>query len=193
MDTMLRTLAWVDYRFAVLLTVLLPLGLLVWALVRGSGAIAHLLTIYWRVASLLAISVYLLVPGWGVGYLTGVLARILIPVSLWFWADLNEEIDDQPERALKLAFTSWRWATSFYCVAGAILTLPFIPCTVGGATAYCELWREAPVRYAQLLHPNQTPGFLGFLGATGLFFYTLYFLYFLVFRLTKQGRTAMEQ
>jgi len=60
-------------------------------------AIQRLLTIYWRVSSLLAITIYLLIAALPVGFISGLMARILIPISLWFWVDLNEEIEDQPE------------------------------------------------------------------------------------------------
>ena len=56
------------------------------------------MTIYWRVASLLAITVYLMIGGLSVSFVTALLAKILIPLSLWFWVDLNEEIREQPKR-----------------------------------------------------------------------------------------------
>jgi len=62
-------------------------------------AIQRLLTIYWRVSSLLAITIYLLIAALPVGFISGLMARILIPISLWFWVDLNEEIEDQPRGA----------------------------------------------------------------------------------------------
>ncbi|ERN42523.1 protein of unknown function (DUF3177) [Rubidibacter lacunae KORDI 51-2] len=193
-DLWFRPLVWADYRLAVLFTVILPLVLLLWSLIRNAIAMQSLMLVYWRVASLLAISVYLLIPGWRIGFLTGLLARIFIPISLWFWVDLNEEIDDQPPRPLKLALTAWRWAVTLYCLLGAAITLPFANCIFGSelASPYCQVWREAPLLYKQMLHPNQTPGFLGFIGGIGLFFYGLSLLYFLVFRLTKSGRTALE-
>jgi len=46
---------------------------------------------------LLAITIYLLIAALPVGFISGLMARILIPISLWFWVDLNEEIEDQPE------------------------------------------------------------------------------------------------
>jgi len=45
---------------------------------------------------LLAITIYLLIAALPVGFISGLMARILIPISLWFWVDLNEEIEDQP-------------------------------------------------------------------------------------------------
>jgi hypothetical protein len=107
---LLESLVWTDYRLAVLFTVFLPLVLLVWAFIRKSEAIQLLLTIYWKVASLLMITVYLMIGGFSIGFITGLMARILIPMTLWFWEDLNEEIREQPNSALRFAFVSWRWA-----------------------------------------------------------------------------------
>ena len=55
-----RPLVWTDYRLAVLFTVLIPLVLLVWSSINGTESIVRLLVIYWRVASLLMITVYLM-------------------------------------------------------------------------------------------------------------------------------------
>lgn len=195
-ETLFRQLAWMDYRLAVIFTVLIPIGLLIWSFVAKVESMQRLLGIYWKVASLLMVTVYLMIPSWSVGYLTGLLSRILIPISLWFWIDLNEEIRDQRASRLKLLFTSWRWAMTAYCAVGALINLPFVSCAFSATTrqgAYCQVWLEAPNRYQQLFHSNSSPGFLGFLGATGLVVYGVYLASFLAFRLARQGRIAIEQ
>ncbi len=192
-----RPLVWMDYRLALLLTVVLPLVLLIWALFQRKEALYKLAIIYWRVASLLMITIYLLIPGWKVGFITSFAARILIPIALWFWVDLNEEIRDLPKSALKLLFTSWRWATTFYCILGAIASAIFLPCGLfekNLATDFCQVWLEAPTIYRQFLHPKPgNEGFLGFVGAVCLIIYVIYLVYFVLIRLGKQGRSALEQ
>lgn len=193
---LLQSLVWMDYRLAVLFTVLLPLILLIWAFVQQSEAIQRLLIIYWRVASLLAITVYLMIGNVPLSFISGILARILIPVSLWFWVDLNEEIDEQRQTPLKLSFTAWRWAVSFYSLLGAIASIPFLQCafsTTTFQTSFCQAWLQPPLGYKNLIHAGYTNGFLGFLGVTGLIIYLLYFGYFVLVRLAKQGRSAVEQ
>jgi hypothetical protein len=190
---LLRSLVWMDYRLAVVFTVILPLVLLIWALLKRAEAMQRLLIIYWRVASLLAITVYLMIGGFPFSFLTSLMARVLIPIGLWFWADLNEEIDDQPRNQLKLAFTSWRWATTVYCALGAIATLPFLQCAFSRAafaTPFCQVWFDPPFGFKNAFHPNYTPGFLGFLGIAALIIYLLYLGHFVIFRLARQGRTA---
>ncbi|NJN01220.1 MAG: DUF3177 family protein [Leptolyngbyaceae cyanobacterium SL_1_1] len=194
--SVLQTLVWTDYRLAVLFTVILPLILLIWTFIKKSEAIGHLLTIYWKVASLLAITVYLMIGGFAFSFITALMARILIPLSLWFWEDLNEEIDDHRITPLKLAFAGWRWAITLYSVVGAFLEVSFLRCAFSKAafsSAACQTWLEPPLLYKEYFHAGTTYGFLGFLGIVGLVVYLLSLGYFVFFRLGKQGRTATYQ
>jgi hypothetical protein len=194
-DLWFRPFVWLDYRLAFLFAVIIPLVLLVWSLIEESQAAQRLLIIYWRVASLLMITVYLMIPAWGISFITSIVARLLIPISLWFWVDLNDDIKDLSDRPFKWVLTSWRWAISLYCVIGAIAIFPFASCAISEtnlATPFCKVWFEAPWLYQQIFHSNSKPGFLGFLGMIGLFFYVLYFASFLLLRLPKQGRSAID-
>ncbi|MBD2743576.1 DUF3177 family protein [Coleofasciculus sp. FACHB-1120] len=191
-----RPLVWMDYRLALLFTVIIPLILLIWAFIQKADAMVRLLIIYWRVSSLLAITIYLMIAGWPISYVSSFFARLLIPISLWFWVDINDEIDDQPLRPLKLALTAWRWAVSVYLTLGALAFLPFLSCAFSpGAVQkpFCNVWLEAPRMYKQYFHPSYTPQFLGFLAMVGLVIYVLYLSYFVLIRLGKEGRSAMEQ
>lgn len=195
-DFWLQPWVWLDYKIAVLFTVIAPLILFIWSIVRKNTVAIQLLLIYWRVASLLMITVYLMIPGWSFGFLSGFAARLLIPVALWFWVDINEELLDQPPNLFKLLLTGWRWAVSIYCAIGTFALIPFLSCafsTSAMATPFCRVWLEAPFYYYQLFHANSNPGLLGFLGLVGLTVYLLYFGSFLLTRLGKRGRSAMEQ
>ncbi len=195
-DVWFRSLVWMDYRLAVLFTVLIPLVLLIWAFVQKADGIQRLLTIYWRVSSLLMITIYLMIGGFGVSFISSLMARILIPISLWFWVDLNDEIEYASDEALKFVFTSWRWATSIYCAFGALLTLPFLGCAFAETalqTPYCKVWLEAPLLYQRYFHNDTPNGSLGFIGIIGLIFYILCLGYFVLVKLGKQGRTAAPQ
>lgn len=194
--SVLQQLVWTDYRLAVVFTVLIPLLLLVWALVQRQEPVQQLLVIYWKVSSLLAITVYLMIAGLAVSFVSAFIARCLIPLSLWFWADLNEEIREQPPGALKLALTSWRWAITFYCGLGLLFQIPFLRCGFSKqalAEATCQVWLEAPQLYKSYFHPDLTNGFLGFFGVLGLIIYLLSLGYFVFFRLGRQGRSALNQ
>ena len=197
MDIWFRPLVWMDYRLGVLIAVIIPFILLIWVSFQRQEAMQRLLIIYWRVASLLMITVYLLIPDWRIGFVTGFAARLLIAISLWFWADLNEEIRDIPQNIIKLTFTSWRWAITAYCVLSAIAKSIFLPCSFSSTaveTGFCQVWLEAPQAYRNFFHTKPgNEGFLGFLGAVGLVIYIIYLAYFVLIRLGKQGRSALEQ
>lgn len=196
MDVWFKPLVWMDYRLAVLFTVIIPLTLLIWALVQKAQTVQRLLMIYWRVASLLLITVYLMIASLPIGFITATMARILIPISLWFWADINEEINDLPQRSLKLGLKSWRWAVTVYNIVGVIAQIPFLGCAFGGnaiSQPFCRVWLEPPWRYKEIFHSGSSTGLLGFIGIVGLIIYVLCLSYFVLFKLGKQGRSAMEQ
>lgn len=189
-------LVWMDYRLAFLFMVVAPLVLLIWAFVQKVEAIQRLLIIYWRVASLMAITLYLLIGALPIAFITGWLARILVPTSLWYWADLNEEIREQRSKSLKLTMTSWRWAVSVYCGLSALVQLPILGCAVQTSAqiqsdAVCRTWLEPAWLYREYFHGATQPWFLGFLGIAGLIVYTLYFGYFVFFKSGKRKRSAM--
>lgn len=193
-----RQLVWTDYRLAVLFAVLVPLVLLVWAFVLKNEAMQHLLTIYWRVSSLLLVTVYLMIAALPIGFVSGLLARILIPISLWFWADLNEEIEDQRRTPLKWTLTSWRWGITIYCGLGVLFQLTSVRCALMPKAAmvdspFCQAWLGPPWGFKEYFHANTGVGFLGFLGVAGLVIYVLYLSYFVFFRLGRQGRSATQQ
>ncbi|MCH2048122.1 MAG: DUF3177 family protein [Trichodesmium sp. ALOHA_ZT_67] len=191
----LKTLIWMDYRLAVLLTVVIPLFLLIWAFVKKSEAIQNLLIIYWRVASLLAISLYLMIAAVPISFLTSLIARFLIPISLWFWVDLNEEIRDLRNSPLKASLTSWRWACTTYNLLGIILQIPFVVCGFKShnqllSDPSCRVWLDPPWLFKQIFHPDWPPEFIGFLGFSGLVIYTIFLSYFILVKLQRQGRSA---
>lgn len=188
-----RPYVWMDYWLELLFVLIIPIILLIWAFVQKSEAMQRLLMIYWRVASLLAISIYLMIGGLGVGFISALMARILVPMALWFWVDINDEIEYHPQGALKLIFTSWRWATTVYCSLGALALLPFLRCAFSASmlkTPDCSVWLEAPLVFKEYFHHNSTPAFLGFLGIVTLGFYILYLSYFVAFKLSKYGRST---
>ncbi|MEH1906267.1 MAG: DUF3177 family protein [Nostoc sp.] len=191
-----RPFVWIDYRLAVLFLVIIPLILLIWAFVQKAESIQRLLTIYWRISSLVAITIYLMIAQYPVSFISGLMARILIPISLWFWVDLNDEIEYQTSGSLKFIFTSWRWATTVYCILGTLAFIPFLGCAFSGnvlKTPYCSVWFEAPLLFKEYFHANTKAEFLGFLGITSLVIYVVYLSYFVLIKLGKQGRSATPQ
>jgi hypothetical protein len=191
-----RWLVWLDFRLALFFCLVIPLVLFIWAFAHKAQTMQHLLAIYWRVASLLGITLYLAIAQYPISFISGLMARILIPLSLWFWVDLNDEIEYQPSSLLKLMFIVWRWATTFYFALGAIALVPFLGCAFSGSAIksnYCQVWFEAPLFFKGVFHANTKTPFLGVLGILGLIIYVLFLGYFVLIKLGKQGRTAVDQ
>lgn len=188
-----RPYIWMDYRLELLFALIIPVILLIWVFVQKAEPMQRLLMIYFRVASLLAITIYLMIGGFGVGFISALMARIFIPIALWFWVDINDEIEYHPQSPLKLIFTSWRWATTVYCSLGALALLPFLRCAFSAnaiKTPYCSVWLEAPLIFKDYFHHNSKPAFLGFLGIVTLGFYVVYLSYFVAVKLNKYGRST---
>ena len=77
-DLLYRSLVWLDYRLAAVFSFGLPLVLLIWAALRRNGAMVRLLTIYWKVSSLLVITALLFTDGRPLGYLLAGAAQLLV-------------------------------------------------------------------------------------------------------------------
>jgi hypothetical protein len=201
-DLLYRSLVWLAVRLGLLFAVGLPLVLVVWAAVRREGALARLLGLYWKVASLLLIALLLLTNRAALGATLLVLAPLLILGVLWFWVDINEELADSPlDRALPLTVRIWRWSLSFFCLGLSALAATALPCQGAGMGApLCRAWLEAPSQlhgvlaqvFAFVFGGTWSPPLAGFLGYAGLAAYGVGLLQWLLVRLPRQGRVAGE-
>lgn len=202
-DSLYRSLVWLDYRLAVLFSVGLPLVLLLWAVLRRERALVRLLGIYWKVASLLLITVLLLTDRRPAGLVLAVIAQLLIVVSLWFWVDLNEELADLPPwRPLPLTVRIWRWAITFWAVLGALFSATALGCLDAArlAAPRCAVWVQPPAElhrhvagvFGFVFGGQWTPGVAAFVGYLALVGYAVGLLQWLLVRLPRQGRVAGE-
>lgn len=162
----MATWVWWDFRVAVVLTVIVPLVLLLAA--RGIPHLFRLLVTYWRVSSLLAITVYLMIGGLPLSFITGTAARLLIVGSLWFWRGLSLAIESDRTWPC-LAFRGWRWLTTVYMAIGVCFSGAFLPCAFQQTLApSCTVWFEPPLAYRALFHPQLDLRLLGSVGLIGL-------------------------
>jgi hypothetical protein len=196
-------LVWLALHVAVLFTVGVPLVLLVWASLKREPALVRLLSIYWKVASLLLIADLLLTDRRPIGFVLLVLAPLLVLVSLWFWVDLNEELADLPPwRPLPLTVRIWRWGVSFWAVIGAALSATALACmdVARMDSPRCSVWLHPPLELHQHLETvfdfvfggQWTPAVAAFIGYVGLLAYVVGLLQWLLVRLPKLGRVAGE-
>ncbi len=182
----LTAAVWLDYRLAVLLTVILPLILLVWAFLVGLRPLIQLLIVYWRVSSLLAVTVYLMMASLPVSFLTGAMARLLIVICLWFWPEWSRALQQSKSWAARL-FLLWRWSVTVYMGLGILFSGAFVPCAFQGSlSAACRAWLAPPLGFREIFHPQVPVEVLGRVGAVGLVAYLLYSVYF-VWRLRPGG------
>ena len=194
-----RALVWLTYRLAATFAVGVPLVLLIWSAWRREPMVMRLLGIYWKVASLMAISLLLLTDQRPLGYATAVVAPLLMVISLWFWVDINEELADQPTwRPLPLAVKVWRWAFSAYGLLSLGMSVTGLGCMQQLDSPTCFTWLEAPqgihglaaTVFNFLFGGMWTEAVAAFVGYVALVAYLAGLLQWLLVRLPRYGRVA---
>lgn len=203
-DSLYRTLVWLDVRLGLLFAVGLPLVLLIWSAVRRQGSLLRLLGLYWKVSSLLFIGLLLHVANQPLAYGLVLLAQLLMVAAVWFWVDLNEELQDLPPwRPLPLTVRIWRWCLTFQSLASAVLASTALGCLLSPAaagTARCLVWRQPPQQLNALtdrgldfvIGGDWNPTMAAFAGYLALLGYVVGLLQWLLVRLPRQGRVAGE-
>ena len=198
-DLPYRSLVWLTYRLGATFALGLPLVLLVWASIRKEGVIARLMGIYWKVASLLVITLLLLTDQRPLGYVTAVLAPVLMTISVWFWVDLNEELADRPLRhPLVLTVRLWRWSLSGFSLLATAVAVKSLSCVSALQGTDCKAWLEAPKGLHGVLAQvfdfffggDWNEAVAAFLGYVMLVAYAVGLLQWLLMRLPRQGRVA---
>ena len=196
-----RVLVWLTYRLAATMALGLPLVLLIWSTWRGDSVVQRLLGLYWKVASLMMISLLLLTDERPLGYVTAVVAPVLMVVSVWFWVDLNEELADQPPwRPLPLTVRLWRWALSGFGVISLAMTATGLRCMESSSSSNCAAWLEAPQGLHRVVETlfdfvfggQWSEAVAAFVGYVALVAYLAGFLQWLLVRLPRHGRVAGE-
>jgi hypothetical protein len=194
-ESFIRQMVWLDFRLAIIFLVFAPLLLLFWAYKAKTESIKRSLMIYWQVASLLGITVYMMMGSLPIAFLSGLAGRILIPISLWFWEDLNEDISTMRGK-VKHYYIAWRWAVTVYCAIAAGYSLLFSNCAFSPSDrlgSMCKIWFEPPLGFKAIFHGGVSVENLAFFGIVGLIVYSLFFAAFVVFSLPKQGRIAFRE
>ena len=194
-----RTLVWLTYRLSAIFAFGLPLILFCWSFIRKEGSILKLLTIYWKSSVLLAISILLFTGNIKIAFLTSFLAPFFMVGSIWFWIDLNEEINDLPStRPLPLTFKIWRWSINFWGLLYAFISFQALSCITVVKKLNCNAWYEIPSNFHQkakvilqfLFGANWSEPLAGFIGYFLLIIFLVGFIQWLLIRLPKQGRVA---
>ena len=195
-----RSLVWTDFRVAVALFVVVPFGLLAASVAarvprepddrsKSAETVLRLMTSYWQASSLLLLTVALNIQEANFGVFAGLAAQAMIAVSLWWWSDLNEELDETP---LSRAFRAWRLPTSVAAAGGVVVQLPFQGC-VGAESlagdAFCAPWLEPPKFAAGLVGLDASPA-LGAVADIGCLLYFAVLSYYATVLLPTVGRSG---
>ncbi len=196
-----RILVWLTYRLAAIFAVGLPLVILIWAYIRKEASMVRLLTIYWKIASLMGISMLLLTNERPIGYITFFMTPVLMVSSIWFWVDLNEELADLPPwRPLPFTVRLWRWALSSFGLTFSALSFQSLSCVTATQGNNCIAWIEAPKFlhqttekiFAFLFGGTWNEPLAAFIGYVTLLIYVIGILQWLLVRLPRHGRVAGE-
>ena len=194
-----QILVWLSYRLAATFAFGLPLILLIWAKISKLRSIDRLLSIYWKVSSLYAINLLFLSSENQLGQLISLISPILMVGSIWFWVDLNEEIDEIfIYKPISLTTRIWRWTLSFWAILNTGLHLFSWRCLNSINGNYCDNWREIPynsfittkIIIKFILGGNWTTTFATFVAYIALIFYLIGLIQWLVMQFPKNGRFA---
>ena len=194
-----QLLVWLSYRIAATFAFGLPLFLFIWAKISNSSAIDRLLSIYWKVSSLYAINLLFLSGDNQLGQLISLISPILMVGSIWFWIDLNEEIEEMfIYKPISLTTIIWRWVLSFWGILNTSLHFFSWQCLNSTNGNYCDTWREIPYNsfvttktiIKFILGGNWTTGFATFLAYLALTLYLIGLVQWLIMQFPKNGRFA---
>ena len=194
-----QILVWLSYRVAATFAFGLPLFLFIWSKISNSSSIDRLLSIYWKVSSLYAINILFLSSESQLGQLISLISPILMVSSIWFWVDLNEEIEEMYiYNPISLTTRIWRWNLSFWGILNTSLHLFSLRCLSSMNGNYCDSWREIPynsfittkVIIKFILDGNWTTALATFFAYSALILYLIGLLQWLIIQLPKNGRFA---
>jgi len=198
-EAQFQILVWLSYRIAATFAFGLPFVLLVWAKVSNISSIDRLLSIYWKVSSLYAINLLFLSSNSQLGQIISLISPLLMVGSIWFWVDLNEEIDEMfIYEPISLTTRIWRWVLSFWGILNTGLHLYSWRCLNSINETFCDTWREIPynsfittkIIIKFILGGNWTTAFATFFAYLALILYLIGFIQWLIMQFPKNGRFA---
>ena len=198
-ENQFQLFVWLSYRIAATFAFGLPLCLLIWAKISNSSSIDRLLTIYWKVSSLYAINLLFLSADSQLGQLISFIAPLLMIGSIWFWVDLNAEINEMSiYKPISLTTKVWRWTLSFCGILNTGLHIFSWRCLNSIKASVCDTWREVPnnlfittkIIIKFILGGTWTTAFATFFAYLGLILYLIGLVQWLIMQFPKNGRFA---
>jgi len=190
---------WISFKISAVFIVGLPLILLFWAIKKKNKAITKLLSNYWKISILFFISLILFIGKQDNTLLVFNLSTFLMTISVWFWSDINSELNEYYIwHPLSLTTKIWRWGLSFVTISFLFQSFNHITCLNLINSISCQAWLEPSInlyKYIQYLFKflfgaNFSTPVAKFLGLFSFFVYILGLIQWLIIKLPKTGRNS---
>ena len=92
----------------------MPVTLFFWSIKKRNKAVNKLLSIYWKISLLFFISLLLLIGKYNYALVITNNSTLLMTISVWFWADINDELKEYDFTFPLITTTKvWRWSLTF--------------------------------------------------------------------------------
>ena len=190
---------WLSFQLSIIFFIGIPITLLIWSIKRRNKAVNKLLSIYWKVALLFFISLFLLIGKFNYALLITNISLILITISVWFWNDINDELREY-DLSYSLTTTAkvWRWSITFISLNFLIQSFKNFTCVSLINSSACEIWLQPSQNFYTIIKnlfnfffgANFTQPIAKFLGLFALLIYTLGLIQWSMIKLPKNGRNS---
>ena len=120
---------WLSFQLSIIFLIGIPCILFFWSIKKRNKAINKLLSIYWKISLLFFISLILLIGKYNYSLIITNIATVLMTVSVWFWNDINDELQEYSlNNALATTTKVWRWSLTFISLNFLVQSLQNFSC-----------------------------------------------------------------
>ena len=190
---------WLSFQLSIICLIGIPVTLSIWAIKKRNKAVNKLLSIYWKISLLFFISLLLLIGKYNYALVITNIATLLMTVSVWFWNDINDELNEYDfSYSLTTTTKIWRWTLTFISLNFLIQSLQNLNCFSFINSDACAIWLQPSSNLYFFLKnlfnfffgANFTEPIAKFLGLFSLLIYTLGLIQWSIIRLPKNGRNS---
>ena len=190
---------WLSFQLSIIFLIGIPFTLSLWSIKKRNKAVNKLLSIYWKISLLFFISLLLLIGKYNYALLVTNISTVLITISVWFWNDINDELQEY-EFTYPLTTTTkvWRWSLTFISLNFLVQSLQNFSCLSSINSVACEIWLQPSSNFYIIIKnffnfffgANFTQPIAKFLGLFSLLIYILGLIQWLIIKLPKNGRNS---
>ena len=190
---------WLSFQLSVIFLIGIPATLFYWAIKKRNKAVKKLLSIYWKISLLFFISLLLLIGKYNYALLITNFSTILMTISVWFWNDINDELQEYDFSYYLITTTKvWRWSLTIISFNFLFQSLQNFSCFYFINSAACEIWLEPSSNFYFIIKnlfkfffgANFTQPIAKFLGLFSLLIYSLGLFQWSIIKLPKNGRNS---